>query len=238
MSEPELTPAQTEAVRALLAEARHVEPVPADVAARLDATLADLHAERLEALAPVVTLTSRRRRMASTALLAAAAVVVVGVGVGQVLPFGSTDDSAGDARSSQAKSQLPDSPAPAEASRDFGDAQQDSSRKAGPSGEPLLSSRAAPGGSESADLSALRSGGALRAQVRKLRRTAAPATASFTADLPCLVDAANARGQVAVTYDGQPGVLVYRAPVDGSQRVDIYVCGGPAPVRSVRLPTR
>ena len=43
---PELTPEQESEVRRLLAEARHDEPVPADVAARLETTLADLVAAR------------------------------------------------------------------------------------------------------------------------------------------------------------------------------------------------
>ena len=42
---PELTPEQESEVRRLLAEARHDEPVPADVAARLDDVLADLTRE-------------------------------------------------------------------------------------------------------------------------------------------------------------------------------------------------
>ena len=41
MSDPELTPTE-EQVRRLLADARHTEPMPDDVAARLDGVLADL----------------------------------------------------------------------------------------------------------------------------------------------------------------------------------------------------
>ena len=39
---PELTPEQESEVRRLLAEARHDEPIPAEVADRLDRVLADL----------------------------------------------------------------------------------------------------------------------------------------------------------------------------------------------------
>lgn len=104
----ELTPEQDEAVRRLLAEARHSEPVPADVAARLDAALADLgpedaeHAEDTDTgaePAPVVDLDTarRRRRNAGRVLVAAAAVIVAGVGIGQVIGVsdGSDDSSAG-----------------------------------------------------------------------------------------------------------------------------------------------
>ena len=86
----ELTPAEAERVRRLLAEARHTEPMPDDVAARLDRVIAGLaddpesRATREEASAPVVRLDERRRR-AGRLLLAAAAVVVGGVAVGQLV---------------------------------------------------------------------------------------------------------------------------------------------------------
>jgi hypothetical protein len=75
-------------VRALLADARVTEPVPDDVAARLDATLASLQAERAAASAPpsgaghpdVVPLRQRLRRGAGRVLVAAAVVAVVGAG--------------------------------------------------------------------------------------------------------------------------------------------------------------
>ncbi|MCW2736347.1 hypothetical protein, partial [Nocardioides sp.] len=76
-----LTPEQ-DAVRGLLADARHDGPVPPEVVARLDETLASLVSERGEAPltgnapAPVVDLGARRRRAAGIGLLAAAAVVV------------------------------------------------------------------------------------------------------------------------------------------------------------------
>jgi hypothetical protein len=61
-------------VRRLLAEARHTEPMPDDVAARMDDVLAGL--SRTEPIAEVVPLASHRRRKTAAALLAAAAVVV------------------------------------------------------------------------------------------------------------------------------------------------------------------
>ncbi len=241
MSEPDLTPTQTEAVRALLAGARHVDTVPADVAARLDATLAELRAERLEVRAPVVTLASRRRRMASTAVLAAAAAVVVGVGIGQVLPGGESGNDA--ATTSQAggtaESQLQaDSAAPSEGSGAYGGASEDSAKQNGPTDDQSLTARSVPSAGPDDELRALSSTPPLKPQVRKLRRSAPPETSAFAAGLPCTVDAANSRGQSVITYDGLPGVLVYRAPAGANQRVDIYVCGSPEPVRSVRLRTR
>lgn len=95
--EAPLTAAQERAVRALLASARHDEGVPDDVAARLDAQLAELTAVRRELRprgghvegsvgGPVVSLAARRRRRVATGLVAAAAVVAIGTGVAQVVP--------------------------------------------------------------------------------------------------------------------------------------------------------
>jgi len=91
-----------DAVRALLASARVTEPVPDDVAARLDTTLAELTADRRgteaadapdEATSVVVPL-RRRSRLAPRLLAAAAAVVIVGaggIGIAQVLSTQSDD---------------------------------------------------------------------------------------------------------------------------------------------------
>jgi hypothetical protein len=93
--ERELSPEQEADVRRLLAEARATEPLPPDVASRLDRVLGDLGAERPvpaepagETVAPAV-----RRRRASMLLAAAAAVVAVGVALGQVDRFAGNDDS-------------------------------------------------------------------------------------------------------------------------------------------------
>lgn len=85
-------------IAALLAEARVTDPIPSDVAARLDATLADLTADRAAdraadgdaPVAPddVVVPLRPRRSLGPRLLVAAAAIVVVGagaVGLNQVL---------------------------------------------------------------------------------------------------------------------------------------------------------
>lgn len=79
--ESRLDPEQDEYVRRLLADARHDEPMPADVVDRLDEVLAGLAGP-----APVVRdlAAERRRRTAVRLLGAAAAVVVVGIGIGQL----------------------------------------------------------------------------------------------------------------------------------------------------------
>ncbi|GAB3076515.1 hypothetical protein [Nocardioides zeae] len=108
--DPVLDPATAAAVRRLLAEARHDEPAPPAVAARLDATLAGLRAERLAAHpsapatehglpprpgadAPIDLAARRRRRRGGVLLAAAAAVVVVGVGGVLVPRLGGSGDA-------------------------------------------------------------------------------------------------------------------------------------------------
>lgn len=85
-------------ISALLRSSRVDEPMPADVAARLDDVLAGLApappADTEPAVAPVVPL---RRRLAPRLLAAAAAVVLVGgvgVGLDQVLRSSSSDQAA------------------------------------------------------------------------------------------------------------------------------------------------
>lgn len=92
-------------VRDLLASARVTDPVPADVVARLDDTLASLTADRRGAAAdlepddaPAVVVPLRRRSRVAPRLLAAAVAVVVvgagGIGLSQVLETRSSDDMA------------------------------------------------------------------------------------------------------------------------------------------------
>ena len=106
--EPDDLPADpdTEAVRRLLADARHTGPMPDDVADRMDAVLTDLAAGPVESPTPVPApadaivayLATQRRRRATGLLVAAAAVVVGGVVIAQHLP-GSTSESSPSAAS-------------------------------------------------------------------------------------------------------------------------------------------
>lgn len=80
-----LDPEREDDVRRLLAEARHDEPIPEDVAARLDRVLAQLAAEDAADSPSLADLAvQRRRRRARNLLVAAVAVGVVGVGLGQL----------------------------------------------------------------------------------------------------------------------------------------------------------
>lgn len=99
MSSDQPLPSSDEAaLRRLLAEARHDEPVPADVAARIDRALGDAAAHDAAVvragpvgLAPVA---SSRRRRVRVLLAAAAAVAVAGVGAEQVLRQGGSEPAA------------------------------------------------------------------------------------------------------------------------------------------------
>jgi hypothetical protein len=93
--DPTLTPEQEREVRRLLADARHAEPIPGDVAARLDRVLTELARGESGLPTPVTALASRRRQRVVALLVAAAAVVVVGIGLGQVVGRHGGGDDAG-----------------------------------------------------------------------------------------------------------------------------------------------
>lgn len=244
MSDSPLTPDQDDAVRALLAAARHTEPTPPDVVARLDAELASLTADRREerAPAPVVSLAARRRRTAATLLLAAAAVVVAGVGIVQVLP--STDGGDSSAGSAADTSTLEDAPMSAGAGDpDLGD---DGGTESKTQAEPGATSETTQGeaqlrvpASVPVAVSGLSSKTALKPQVRQVRQAAARTTTarSYAADAACVLPAAESAEEtvVSVTYDDAPGALVFRAPVAGTQQVDVFVCGEAVAERSLTL---
>ena len=224
---------EAEAVRRLLADARHTGPMPGDVADRMDAVLADLATSPVESEEPagppgdpvVVSLAAQRRRRAAGMLVAAAAIVVGGVVVAQHLPGSSTQSS------------------PSAASR-----AEDNSL--GSTGGQRIRPQAP--GADSQDLK----GTAARIQRGRLlvrpqhftadalaarrvldRKTPRSAFALLSSsESACVVS--GARGQrVRATYQGAPAVLVFHAPGSGSQVVDLYLCGSGHPVRSATLPS-
>ena len=248
MSESPGLPPEQEAVRRLLADARHTAPPPPEVVARLDDTLASLVSERAaehtaaraaersdvpddRSPGRVVDLGSRRRRMAGIGLLAAASVVVAGIAIGQALPRG-----AGDAGESSAGSQSDSSLAEA---GDAGGTSTDSGSGAGsePAPESLKSSPAittdgVPSLSTAdADLDAQLL--ALREDTTCRRQAAAALDAIGDCDVPRPGRSALV---VPAALDGQVGVVVFRRPVEEAQVVELYVCGLAAPARTITLP--
>ena len=224
-------PPEQDAVRRLLAEARHDEPVPPAVAARLDDVLAELASDRREvrAAAPVVDLAARRRRRVGVGVLAAAAVVVAGVGLGQVIgPGGSLDAMSG-----------------ADAGGDSGASMAESAPPQGEAGDDGAAQDAAPeeGLAGTAPKEALASAppvelGSLRRDLRLARRLQpdVPEAASS-----CTLDQAALAGEgtsVPVTLDGRPALALFRVPQGDRQRVDVYLCGTGVPAHTVTLPAR
>lgn len=248
----ELTPEQEEAVRHLLSEARHAEPVPAEVVARLDATLADLVAdgvadEGVTAPAPVTDLSGvrRRRRNAGRLLLAAAAIVVGGVAIGQSLDGATMDsaDSGADGGGAALQEQPRESAAEESAQDDAG----------GDSAEAPAASNVPPGPGD-ADLLAdvevplLLSSDSFAEDVqRQLSRTSAERRRAAANDFNALTsypdqaflcaDGDYGRGaKLPAYYDSEEAVLVLRRPRAGIQRVDLLACGTAVQLDSVDLP--
>ncbi|MEO9322337.1 hypothetical protein ABFT23_02535 [Nocardioides sp. C4-1] len=233
--EPEASPQQQEAIRRLLAQARHDEPVPDDVARRLDTVLSQLAAEGTRAVDPpppppyqgtVVDLAARRRRRVTGLLGAAAAVVVLGVGATQLIDTtGSDDSSSGDS---------------AGTAEDGGGELAESAPSPMPSREP---NSAVPAPSQAAPdvppisrqtfgdaVLALRDRGIPEEDVsRDDDLTTAPLFVCDVADF-------GEGDLVAVRYEGKEAVLAYR-PVQGTtQVVDLLQCGSGDVLRSKVIP--
>ena len=230
-----LTPEQ-EAVRRLLAEARHDGPTPPEVVSRLDETLASLLDERAaervseRSVAPVVDLGARRRRRAGIGLLAAAAVVVAGVAIGQGLPSTSTsDDASTSAAGADSDSSLAEAPESAQddAGGESGAAETGPGdlKSAAPNAASLPSVSSADGDLDS-QLLLVRPDAAARSQLL------GSVDSLSSCELPRLGQGRRLVAQV----DGQPGVIVFRRPDGAAQQAEVYVCGTPEPVRTLSLP--
>jgi hypothetical protein len=215
-----------ELVRRLLADARHDEPMPADVAGRLDGVLADLvrdeppaarHTEGAVRLRSAHDVRRGRRRLAG-AFLAAAAIVVAGVAV-RSLPSSSDGDSGGSSASSAY-----DNEAGSDAA---GGSSTDSGDSAAPSGRP-------------AEDAVRLHRATLRADVRRAveqhrRRFAAPSPGP-TASAACPGGDVGAGTAVPALLDGTSVVLVLRPPRDGRQVADVLACGTARVLASVTVP--
>ncbi len=254
-----------DAVRRLLAEVRHVEPVPDDVVARLDGVLDELAAGTGRASAredeggsardgaTVVALPSARRRRRRVAVLAAAASVVAALGIAQALRDGSGTDAASSETSAASGGAAQGRRAPvdraAEGDSSAGTAQapgggralRDAPEAADAPRQPPLLLRAGP-----PSIRADRFARDVR-RVRTLTRRQAERVAVQDTlpralggtELRCQVrqDGSGAAGRgVAVEYDGAPAVLLLRPPAGDSQVVDLLQCGTGQVLRSLTLP--
>lgn len=228
MSEPDPT-TPDEQVRRLLADARADEPMPDDVAGRLDGVLADLQGESRRTPAPVDLAARRRRGVARNVLVAAAAVVVVGVGITQVDLAGQSDDGASSSDAGGAT-------APESAAREEADSDAESNLNRLVRGRPLVLS--------SEDFERRARQLSLHPPLESLADL--PLVEGYSGDLSsdnaaaarawCTNPAWGAGELVRVRYDGERGVLVLRDPVDGTRDVDLYLCGETFPTRSTAVP--
>lgn len=234
--ERDLTPEQEARVARLLADARADEPIPPEVAARLDRVLEGMAGEHVlradETPAPVVDLAARRRRRVVTLLAAAAAVVVAGVGVGQVVS--SQDNGDSDGASTAAESN--DEGGGANADREFEAAPQD---EAPPMTDDQLKALGEP---------ARMTSGSFAREVRGLQdrpgvRTDASSPPMAGGDLAAKEmnfncgEADYGVGKLmAVHYNGMPAVLAYRPPTGNTQVVDLMQCGSGELMRSTTIP--
>lgn len=257
--DPEVTPEQEARLRRLLAGARHAEPVPDDVAARLDRVLEQLSAEERdpEAHRPVVDLAARRRRRARRLLVAAAAVVVVGVGVGQVVPTGSGGDASDSASTAEsAGSAVADELAGAEDTdglEDSAGASSDSSRSTESFGSsesdssPFATLEPAPTYAKGSPRPPVRlteqafAKQALRFRTRpgvRSRPTSVVPGEALSRAETFVCDTADwgAGRLLAALYDGVPAVLAYRPVTGETQTADLLRCGTGEVLRSTVLP--
>lgn len=236
-----LTP-QQEVVRRLLADARHDEPAPPEVVARLEETLASLVSERAAASpapddrrvpAPVVDLGARRRRAAGIAVLAAAAVVVAGIAIGQGLPRMQGGQDSGASAGADEDSALVESPH---------DAHDSGTDRSG--GAP---SEVAPESLKSTQPRPERARPTLSADDADLDDkllTLRPGTQDALAERrlyldlmrSCDLDGVGRGDRIVVELDGETGLVVFRRPDAATQQADLYACGTPVPVRTVTLP--
>ncbi|WP_166389255.1 hypothetical protein [Nocardioides ochotonae] len=240
-------------VRRLLAEARHDEPVPDDIAQRLERVLAQLAADGPVDAPPADEVAARRRRRAGGLLVAAAAVVVAAVGVDQVIDSGAETASSSDSSSAAGQATSAE-----DAAVDRSTSTLPRRKAPSPTGGPVdvhadhftRDARALLRATETvAPLSANagKSGSDRRAELYRDRapvpgdgagkleqRAPARGTAWFSCD-----PAPWGPGRLlAVRYDDEPAVVAIRPPAGDTRVVEVLQCGTGTILRSVTLPRR
>ena len=232
--ERDLTPEQEARVARLLADARADEPIPPEVAARLDRVLQGMAGEHVlrpgETPAPVVDLAARRRRRVVTLLAAAAAVVVAGVGVGQVVNSQDNGDSGTAGTSLNAEDE-------------GGGADGDSLEAAPQDAPPPLSNDQLRALGEPPRMTS----GSFAEQVHRLQdrpgvrayQSSGPMggrdLAAKEMDFSCTAADYGVGKLMAVRYNGMPAVLAYRPPAGDTQVVDLMQCGSGDLMRSTTI---
>jgi hypothetical protein len=230
----------------MLAEARHDEPLPADVAARLDAALAGLQGgsvagegsegqvvplrpdpgtERSDDEARTRSRDHRWRRRTARVLLAAAAVVAIGWGTTQVLP--NVTQSGGSSDSGSAQDSAQDSAdAPTESGGD--------SRALAETPSPVTDLGIA--GLRPVDPDGLDRD---LARLRGLSTRSQPKAEDAISDMVRCGPADPEPGSrfVGAAYDGRPALVVYHPVRGDEQQVDLFLCDTARPRQVFRTVT-
>jgi hypothetical protein len=215
-------------LRALLADARVTEPVPASVASRLDATLRSLQAERAT---PASVVPLRRRLAPILAAAAAVAVVAGGVGIARELSGNGAQRStaADSAGSSGALSSAPSATAPS--AQAPGSATKDGAATAFASVPVFTSVRFAEqvAGPQVAALDAVTGGTDTSSGVGSSPgELATPAEGRVPAAVAsgCAGPALPGTRSVPILLDSRPAALVLHPVTDGEQLVEAWTCDG------------
>lgn len=214
----DLSPSTEAAVRRLLAEARGDQPMPSEVAARLDTLLGEL-VEQRAAQAEVSSLAARRHRNRVPLFVAAAAAAIVIGGAGIVSSIGqvtsgddssASDSSADTAAGSVAEPETlsaPDAPAASAADPSDDDAL-------------VASGLAAPLTLTSADFDT-----EVQTALTEIAQGRSLLDASRDEPPGGCEPSTDAFATIPVTYDGAPGNLILAPPVAGRQQADLVLCG-------------
>ncbi len=234
--ERDLTPEQEARVARLLAAARADEPIPPEVAARLDRVLEGMAGEHVpradERPAPVVDLAARRRRRVVTLLAAAAAVVVAGVGVGQLVNSQDDGDSGSAGTSLNAEDE-------GGADADRFQEEAEPSEAAPPLSNDQLRALGEPprmtSGSFAEQVHRLQGSPGVRAYA-STGPMGGRDLAAKEMDFSCSAADYGVGKLMAVRYNGMPAVLAYRPPAGDTQVVDLMQCGSGDLMRSTTIP--
>lgn len=224
-SDQPLTPEQESRIRHALASARATDPTPDQVAARLDATLADLVADRGAKPGEQASRTGHRRRWVLVAAAASVAAVAA-LNLPSLRQHGSDLTSAGGSSDSAATQSLP---------------------KGSRSGANTPRSGAAGLGRE-ADGPVRLSSGSFRTDVRRLLAgddtlalTRSPGSTPSPADgvaVPCATGTPppGITRQQVVLLDGEPALLEVFGTRAGTRLVRAVTCAGAETLASTLLP--